>query len=91
MEKTVSAFEARRQFGSLLNDVDARGERVIVTRHGEPVAALVPITVYEQWKRRRERFFQMVDDIQKHASMTQEEADELIAEALEATRPAARR
>jgi prevent-host-death family protein len=47
MEKTVSALDARRQFGSLLNDVDARGERVIVTRRGEPVAALVAITVYE--------------------------------------------
>ena len=91
MERSVSAYDARRQFGSLLNDVDARSERVIVTRHGEPIAALVPIAVYEQWKRRRERFFQMIDDIQKHASMTQEEADELIAEALEATRPAAHR
>jgi prevent-host-death family protein len=90
MEKVVSAFDARRQFGSLLHDVDARHDKIIVTRHGEPVAALVPISVYEQWKQRRERFFQLIEDIQTHANMTQEEADELIAEALEATRPARR-
>ena len=42
----VGAFEARQQPG--------RGDRYVVEYHGEPVAAVVPIELYEGWKRRRE-------------------------------------
>jgi prevent-host-death family protein len=38
---TVSAFEAKTRFGELLERV-ARGEEVVITRHGKPVARLVP-------------------------------------------------
>jgi prevent-host-death family protein len=37
----VSAFEARTQFGKLLDRV-ARGEEIVITRHDKPVARLVP-------------------------------------------------
>ncbi len=37
----VSAFEAKTRFGELLNRV-AQGEEVVITRHGKPVARLVP-------------------------------------------------
>ena len=53
MEKIVGAFEFRRRFGKVLQDIAARGDRYIVERHGEPVAAVVPVEVYEQWKRSR--------------------------------------
>jgi prevent-host-death family protein len=39
--KTVGAFEAKTHFSQLLDRV-ANGERVTITRHGEPVAQLVP-------------------------------------------------
>ena len=38
---TVSAFEAKTRFGELLERV-AMGEEVVITRHGKPVARLVP-------------------------------------------------
>ncbi|HET8798944.1 MAG TPA: type II toxin-antitoxin system prevent-host-death family antitoxin, partial [Thermoanaerobaculia bacterium] len=37
----VTAFEAKTRFGELLNRV-AKGEEVVITRHGKPVARLVP-------------------------------------------------
>jgi prevent-host-death family protein len=37
----VSAFEAKTRFGELLERV-SRGEEVVITRHGKPVARLVP-------------------------------------------------
>jgi prevent-host-death family protein len=38
---TVTAFEAKTRFGELLDRV-SRGEEVVITRHGRPVARLVP-------------------------------------------------
>ena len=38
---TVGAFEAKTHLSALLDRV-ARGEEVLITRHGKPVARLVP-------------------------------------------------
>ena len=37
----IGAFEAKNTLGSLLDRVE-RGEEVVITRHGKPVARLVP-------------------------------------------------
>ena len=42
MEKTVSAAEANRKFSQLLRAV-GRGSSYVVTRHGRPVARIVPL------------------------------------------------
>lgn len=91
MEKTVPAFEARRQFGKLLQDVAGRGHRFVVERHGEPIAAVVPIEVHEQWKRARGAFFAQMREIAELASLSPEEADALAAEAVQAVRAASNR
>ena len=39
----VGAFEAKNTLGSLLDRVE-RGEEIVITRHGKPVARLVPNT-----------------------------------------------
>ena len=45
--RTVGAFEAKTQLSNLL-DVVERGEEVLITRHGKPVARLVPAEVIDQ-------------------------------------------
>jgi prevent-host-death family protein len=40
--RTVGAFEAKTKFSELLDKV-AAGEEFTITRHGEPVAKLVPV------------------------------------------------
>ncbi len=39
----IGAFEAKNTLGALLDRVQ-RGEEIIITRHGKPVARLVPNT-----------------------------------------------
>lgn len=41
--RTVSAREANQAFSKLLADA-AGGEEIVITRHGKPVAKLVPLT-----------------------------------------------
>jgi prevent-host-death family protein len=40
----VGAFEAKNTLGSLLDRVE-NGEEIVITRHGKPVARLVPNNV----------------------------------------------
>ena len=40
--REVGAFQAKNQLGALLDQVE-QGEEIIITRHGKPVAKLVPI------------------------------------------------
>jgi prevent-host-death family protein len=42
MESSVGSFEAKTHLPALLERV-AKGERITITRHGKPVAQLVPI------------------------------------------------
>jgi prevent-host-death family protein len=41
LAREVGAFEAKNTLGSLLDRVE-RGEEIVITRHGKPVARLVP-------------------------------------------------
>jgi prevent-host-death family protein len=40
-KNVVGAFDAKNNLGQLLDQV-ARGEVIVITRHGKPVARLVP-------------------------------------------------
>jgi prevent-host-death family protein len=86
MEKTVSAYEARRNFGKYLQDVAAKGNNIVVERHGEPVAVVVPVSVYKQWQQRRAEFFRWLEKMAERANVPEAEAEELIEEAIQAVR-----
>lgn len=40
---TYSAYDAKAKLSALLDRVEEHGETVIITRHGKPVAKVVPI------------------------------------------------
>jgi prevent-host-death family protein len=44
---TVGAFEAKTHFSALLERA-AQGEEIVITRHGRPVARLVPAAMTEE-------------------------------------------
>ena len=44
---TVGSFEAKTHLSALLDQV-ARGEEVVITRHGKPVARLVKIDEFDR-------------------------------------------
>lgn len=47
MAATVGTFEAKTHLSELLDRV-AKGEEITITRHGNPVARLVPVTQRDQ-------------------------------------------
>ncbi len=51
-EDTVGAFDAKTHFSQLLERV-AGGEEVTITRHGAPVARLVPVKPKRGTRRRQ--------------------------------------
>ena len=49
---TVGSFEAKTKLAELLDKVEA-GETVTITRHGSPVALLVPVRAADERERQR--------------------------------------
>lgn len=91
MEKKIAAFEARRQFGKMIREVETHGASYVVERHGEPVAAVVPLRVYERWKQERDEFLEILHSAQQNSleydpDMTEEKAMEIALEAVAAVR-----
>lgn len=83
MKKEVSATELRRKFGELLNGVYHNGDRLIVKRANKPLAAIVPIEVYEQTLKQREKAFSVLDRIwEKVPEVSEQESNSDIEQAL---------
>lgn len=60
----ISISETRRQIAQLVEQVEHRRESFVITRHGKPAAALVPMDVYEEWQRERRALFDVIRDVQ---------------------------
>ncbi|MCI5227498.1 MAG: type II toxin-antitoxin system Phd/YefM family antitoxin, partial [Candidatus Electrothrix sp. AX2] len=43
MERIIDVTTARRQFGTLLDEVFHKGDTVTISRKGKPLARIVPI------------------------------------------------
>ncbi len=86
MEKQIDAVEVRRQFGQLLNDVAEKRDRYVVNEDDEPVAAIIPMALYEQWKATRESFFAQMHATAERANLTEKEGEQLTTEAIAAVR-----
>jgi prevent-host-death family protein len=41
--QTIAAFQAKTNFSALLKQVE-KGEYIVITKHGQPVAKLVPVS-----------------------------------------------
>ncbi len=56
MKREASAMTVRQNLGEILNQVQYRGDSVVITKDGKPVAALVDYALYERIRRLREIF-----------------------------------
>ncbi len=86
LDKVASAYEMRRNFGKIMQNVLAKGERYFIKRHGETIAVVVPVEVYEQWQKGRARFFETLRTAQKNANLKPDEAERLAKDAVTAVR-----
>ena len=64
--QTIGAFEAKTHFSALLDQVE-RGEHVVITKHGRPVAKLIPTTVTD--KEKIHRTIQQIKEIGKQHTL----------------------
>jgi len=87
MEKRTPAWEARRNFGKILREVADKENSYVIERHGEAVAAMVPMYVYDAWlQSQRSEFVRLALLSQKNANLTEEEANDIATEAVRAVR-----
>lgn len=86
MEQVLGITKARENFSEIVEQVQYQRDSYIISRHGKPAAAVVPVEVYHSWKRQRQEFFAQIRQLQQEADLTPEEADRLAAEAVAAVR-----
>jgi len=86
MEKVLGVTEARAMLSNIVERVQYHGDSFVISRYGRPAAAVVPVEVYENWRRQREEFFDVVRNLQMQADLSPEEADRLAREAVAAIR-----
>ena len=63
MRREATAMNVRQNLGELLNQVQYRGDSIVVTKDGKPVAALVDYALYERIRRLRESFLALTDKL----------------------------
>lgn len=67
----VSVSEARETFADLVNRVAYRNERVLVTRRGRPVAAIIPMEQVEFLERAEDEYdMRLADEARKELEHT---------------------
>lgn len=71
LERELDITKAKETLIDIVERVQYQGATYIISQRGKPAAAVVHITVHENWKRRREAFFDAVRRIES----TNEEVD----------------
>jgi prevent-host-death family protein len=66
--RTVSALDVRKRFGEIV-DQAAAGERIVIERAGQPIAAIVPLADLDlvDPERRKAGRLAAIDAIERHA------------------------
>ena len=83
MKREISEVELQRKFNELLEGVYHKGDRLIVKHADKPLAAIVPIQVYERLFKQREKAFSVLDRIwEKVPKVSEEETQDDIERAI---------
>jgi prevent-host-death family protein len=61
MKRKISAVEARKKLGEILESVYYRGDEVVIERAGKPMAVVIPAERYQAMERSRERLFELIE------------------------------
>lgn len=87
MVKESTAMTVRQNLGELLNEVQYRRDRILITKAGKPVAALIDIETFEKIRKLDEEFDRLRGELAKSFESTPEaEGVKLIDEAVRSAR-----
>ena len=68
MRSVISAGDARKRLGALLDEVRLRGTTFVIERDGRPAAAVVPISMLERLEAERTAAFDRIDALRAKIS-----------------------
>ena len=63
MRREATSTTVRQNLGELLKQVQSRGESIVITKGGKPVAALVGYALYERIRKLRDSFVALTDKL----------------------------
>lgn len=61
VKRRISAVEARKRLGEILESVYYRGDEVVIERAGKAMAVVIPAERYEAMEKSRERLFELIE------------------------------
>jgi prevent-host-death family protein len=82
MESVVGLTQAREKLSEIVESVQYNNDAYIISRHGRPAAAVVPVEVYESWKRQRKELFALIRHFQEASGPA--DPDEVLQEVVAA-------
>jgi prevent-host-death family protein len=87
VKRRISAVEARRRLGEILESVYYRGDEVVIERAGKAMAVVIPAERYEAMERSRERFFELIEkNWERNKDIPYEEIEREVQQAVEEVR-----
>ena len=87
MKRRISAVEARKRLGEILESVYYRGDEVVIERAGKAMAVVIPAERYEAMERSRERFFELIEkNWERNKDIPYEEIERAVQQAVEEVR-----
>lgn len=87
MIREAPAMTVRQNLGDLLSEVQYRKGKVIITKAGKPVAALVDIALFERIRKLDEEFDRMREELARaFADVPEKKVEALVDEAVKEAR-----
>ena len=96
MRKTISAMEARHNFGQVMNEVFLRDDEYVIERAGKPLVVMISVDKYKQLQQAQEEarkaFFQVVDKThERNKDLKPQVIEQEVDDAVRAVRAARQR
>jgi len=87
MIREVTAMDARKNFGEILNEVKYRHDTILIKKAGKPIAALIDVDLFEKIKTLKHQFESLTEELGKtYEGFSVEEAENEIKKALKHSR-----
>ena len=92
LKRRLSAVEARRRLGEILEGVYYRGDEVVIERAGKTMAVVIPADRYEALERSRDRLFELIEKAQaRNKDVPYETIEQEVATAVREVREKSRK
>jgi prevent-host-death family protein len=83
VKRKLSAVEARKRLGEVLEGVFYRNDEVVIERAGKPMAVVIPTWLYANIERDREHLLELIEmNWEKNKNVPSAEIERDIAEAI---------